>query len=145
MNEAAVGEICAAALGAGASGLIATNTTLSREGCRSRLARETGGLSGEPLRLAADRMIARVRAAVGPDVPIIGVGGIARLEHVLDKLAAGADLVALFTGMIYGGPFLARRLALALDRELERRGLASVAELVGAGEPREVERLQDAR
>jgi len=145
LDAGAVGEICAAALEAGAAGFIATNTTLSREGCRSPQAGEAGGLSGEPLRPAADRMIARIRGVVGRDVPIIGVGGVARIEHVLDKLAAGADLVSLYTGLVYEGPFLPKRLARALDGEIERRGVGSVADLVGDGSTEAAELRATAR
>lgn len=133
LAEDGVAEICAAALSAGAAGFIATNTTLSREGASGPHANEAGGLSGAPVRERSNRMISRIRFVVGPDVPIIGVGGVSSLEGVLEKLEAGADLVAVYTGLIYEGPFLARRLALELDRELARRGCRSVSELVGAG------------
>lgn len=131
--EDGIAELCASALSAGAHGFIATNTTLAREGLRSEHAAEAGGLSGAPLRERANRILARMRFVVGPDVPIIGVGGVFSLDDVLEKLAAGADLVALYTGMIYEGPLLAARLARALDRELQARGCGSVADLVGAG------------
>lgn len=133
LPEDGVAEICAAALSAGAEGFIATNTTLSRDGARGPHTTEAGGLSGAPLRERANRIIARIRFVVGPDVPLIGIGGVSTLAHVLEKLHAGADLIGLYTGLIYEGPWLARRLATDLDRELSRRGCRSVAELVGAG------------
>jgi dihydroorotate dehydrogenase len=108
--------ICAAALDGGASGFIATNTTLLRPGCTSRGAAEAGGLSGAPLRARATDVVARVRAACGPGVPLIGVGGVASADDVREKLDAGANLVALYTALVYEGPFLARRLAAQLGR-----------------------------
>lgn len=133
LAEEDVAGICTAAQTAGAEGFIATNTTISREGVEGPGASEAGGLSGAPLKDRANRILARMRWVVGPDVPIIGVGGVASLDDALGKLAAGADLVALYTGLVYEGPVLARRLALELDAELQRRGCRSVAELVGPG------------
>lgn len=107
-------EVCRAALDGGAAGFIATNTTLARPGCTSPAAAEAGGLSGAPLRARATEVLRHVRDACGSGVPVIGVGGIGSADDVREKLAAGADLVALYTAMVYEGPFLARRLALAL-------------------------------
>ncbi|MDG2305998.1 MAG: quinone-dependent dihydroorotate dehydrogenase [Candidatus Binatia bacterium] len=145
LAEDGVPEICAAALSAGAEGFIATNTTLSREGIASPLRAEVGGLSGAPLRERSTRILSRIRFVVGPDVPIIGIGGIFTVEDVIAKLDAGADLVSLYTGMIYEGPLLARRLAIQLDRELARRGCNSVTELVGAGAKEAAAVAADAR
>lgn len=111
-----VPPICAAARDGGAAGFIATNTTVTRPGCSSAAAAETGGLSGPPLRARATEVLRRVRAAVGDGVPIIGVGGVGSAADVREKLAAGADLVALYTALIYEGPLLPRRLARALRR-----------------------------
>jgi len=121
LPDAAVGDACRAALEGGAAGFIAGNTTLTRPGCRSPLQAESGGLSGAPLRARSNELVALVRTAAGPGVPIIGVGGVMTLPDVLDKLAAGADLVALYSGLVFEGPFLASRLARELDAELARR------------------------
>ena len=133
LAEEGLAEICAAALAAGAAGFIATNTSLGRKGLGSRARDEAGGVSGAPLRTLSNRVIARIRFVVGPDVPIIGVGGVSTVEDVIAKLEAGADLVALYTGLIFEGPLLASRLAKELDLELEGRGVPSVADLVGDG------------
>lgn len=109
-----VPAICAAAREGGASGFIATNTTVTRPGCASPAAAETGGLSGPPLRDRATEVLRRVRDAVGSGVPIIGVGGVTTVDDAREKLAAGADLVALYTALIYEGPLLPRRLARGL-------------------------------
>ena len=120
--------ICAAARDGGAAGFIATNTTITRPGCTSPAAAETGGLSGAPLRARATDVLRRVRDAVGDGVPIIGVGGVTTSDDVHEKLAAGADLVALYTALIYEGPLLPRRLA---------RGISPTAVRVSASVPRE--------
>jgi dihydroorotate dehydrogenase len=110
-----VPAICAAALEGGASGFIASNTTLARPGCTSAAAAEAGGLSGQPLRARATELVARVRATCGAGVALIGVGGVATPADVREKLDAGADLVELYTALVYEGPLLARRLVAALD------------------------------
>ena len=84
-----------------ASGMICTNTT----------AHPDGGLSGAPLMEKSTRVLARVRQHVGAGYPLIGVGGVFTRDDVRAKLAAGADLVQLYTGFVYGGPLVARRLA----------------------------------
>jgi dihydroorotate dehydrogenase len=96
-------------------GVIATNTTLSRDGVEGlRHAGETGGLSGAPLRARSDAVIAQLRARLGSGYPIIGVGGIVDAAAARAKLDAGADLVQLYTGLIYRGPRLIAECAQAL-------------------------------
>ncbi|MFN6360059.1 MAG: quinone-dependent dihydroorotate dehydrogenase [Burkholderiales bacterium] len=88
-------------------GVIATNTTLAREQVKdSAHAAEVGGLSGAPLLEASNKVISRLRSALGPDFPIIGVGGILSKEDALQKIKAGANLVQIYTGLIYKGPKL---------------------------------------
>ena len=88
-------------------GVIATNTTLSREAVQGMPhADETGGLSGAPVREASNRVIAQLRGALGPDYPIIGVGGILDAADAIAKVRAGADAVQMYTGLIYRGPGL---------------------------------------
>ena len=95
--------------------MIATNTTLSREAVRGLPhGEETGGLSGAPVREASNSVIRQLRAALGPHYPIIGVGGIMRAQDALEKRQAGADLVQIYTGLIYQGPALVKEVALAL-------------------------------
>jgi dihydroorotate dehydrogenase len=91
----------------GVDGVIATNTTLSREAVHGMPhADETGGLSGAPVREASNRVIAQLRGALGPDYPIIGVGGILDAADAIAKVRAGADAVQMYTGLIYRGPGL---------------------------------------
>jgi dihydroorotate dehydrogenase len=110
----------------GMDGVIATNTTVSRDAVAGLVhAEELGGLSGAPVRAASSRVISRLRQRLGRGFPIIGVGGILRAEDAVEKLHAGADLVQLYTGLIYRGPGLVRECALALAREANRGGTAS--------------------
>jgi dihydroorotate dehydrogenase len=96
-----------------AQGVVATNTTISREGLRHDPA-EAGGLSGQPLLRRSTEILHRVRELAGPGYPLIGVGGIFTADDAQEKLDAGADLVQAYTGFIYQGPFFARRIAGAL-------------------------------
>ncbi|MEA2164673.1 MAG: dihydroorotate dehydrogenase [Thermoanaerobaculia bacterium] len=89
-----------------ADGMICTNTTIARPFAAS----EAGGLSGVPLMTPSTSVLARVRARVGPSFPLIGVGGIFTADDVRAKLAAGADLVQVYTGFVYEGPMIVRRL-----------------------------------
>ncbi len=96
-------------------GVIATNTTLARDAVRGlRHAEEAGGLSGAPVFEASNRVIARLRAALGAGYPIIGVGGVMSAADARAKIDAGADLVQIYTGLIYHGPALVAQAAQAL-------------------------------
>ena len=98
----------------GIAGVIATNTTISREGLVSENKAETGGLSGKPLRKRATEVIRFLSEKSNKAFPIIGVGGIHSAEDALEKLDAGASLVQLYTGFIYEGPQLIRDINLKL-------------------------------
>ncbi|GAA5160063.1 quinone-dependent dihydroorotate dehydrogenase [Viridibacterium curvum] len=88
-------------------GVIATNTTIGREGVEGlRNATETGGLSGAPVREKSTRVVRELASRLAGELPIIGVGGITEGAHAAEKIAAGASLVQLYTGFIYGGPGL---------------------------------------
>ena len=98
-------------------GVIATNTTLSREAVKGlKHEGEAGGLSGGPVLEASNRVIAQLRAELGKNYPIIGVGGVLSGEDAKSKIAAGADLVQIYTGLIYKGPGLVSEVAKALKR-----------------------------
>jgi dihydroorotate dehydrogenase len=96
------------------AGVIATNTTLSREGLSSEHRNETGGLSGKPVKDRSTEVIRFLSEKSGKSFPIIGVGGIHSPEDATEKLDAGADLVQLYTGFIYEGPGLVKRINKAL-------------------------------
>ena len=88
-------------------GVVATNTTLARDAVKGlKHAQETGGLSGAPVLAMSNRVIAQLRTELGPDFPIIGVGGILSAADALSKIKAGADVVQIYTGLIYKGPQL---------------------------------------
>ena len=115
LDEAQLGAIAEALRRHGVDGVIATNTTLAREAVRGLPhAEEAGGLSGAPLAAASNRVIAALRARLGPGYPIIGVGGILSGADAVAKLRAGADAVQLYTGLIYRGPALVGEVAQAL-------------------------------
>lgn len=93
-------------------GVIATNTTVHRDGVElSPLAAETGGLSGRPLRKRATEMIKKLHGLLGDNIPIIGCGGIASAEDAQEKMAAGASLLQVYTGLVYQGPALIREIS----------------------------------
>ncbi|MGA7617071.1 MAG: quinone-dependent dihydroorotate dehydrogenase [Thermoanaerobaculia bacterium] len=107
-----------------ADGMIATNTTISREGL-VREVEQSGGLSGKPLFERSTAILRLLRKRVGPEYPLVGVGGIFSVEDAAEKIAAGADLVQAYTGFIYQGPAFASKLV---------RGLAG--RMAGKGGPR---------
>ncbi|WP_368855043.1 quinone-dependent dihydroorotate dehydrogenase [Pantoea sp. 18069] len=99
----------------GMDGVIATNTTIRREAVQGMAhADEAGGLSGAPVREASNHVIRQLRAALGPNYPIIGVGGIMSADDAVEKIRAGADVVQIYSGLIYEGPALVQRAARAI-------------------------------
>ncbi|MBB3637044.1 quinone-dependent dihydroorotate dehydrogenase [Variovorax atrisoli] len=118
LDEVQVAVIAATLKRHGMDGVIATNTTLARDAVKGLPhAEEAGGLSGAPVREASNRVIAQLRAALGAGFPIIGVGGILSGADATAKIAAGADVVQIYTGLIYRGPALVREAAQALLRD----------------------------
>ncbi|HWH73565.1 MAG TPA: quinone-dependent dihydroorotate dehydrogenase [Methylibium sp.] len=116
LDETQVGVIAATLQRHAIDGVIATNTTLARDAVQGLPhAGETGGLSGAPVAEASNRVIRALRAALGPGYPIIGVGGVLSGADARAKRAAGADLVQLYTGLIYRGPALVTEVARALQ------------------------------
>ena len=102
----------------GIDGVIATNTTLSREAVQGQKhAEEAGGLSGAPLHARSLEVISRLRAKLGVDFAIIGVGGVMSGQHAAEKMAAGANAVQLYTGLIYRGPSLVSECAREIGRQ----------------------------
>jgi len=121
LDEAQVAGIARALQQHAMDGVIATNTTVERAAvAHLRHAQETGGLSGAPVYEASNRVIRLLRAALGPAFPIIGVGGILSADDAVGKIAAGADLVQIYTGLIYQGPALAQQAAAAIRARARR-------------------------
>jgi len=133
LDDDALAAICDAALEAGIDGMVVSNTTLARDGLRdTRHAAEAGGLSGRPLFARSTAMLRKVRERVGRKLVLIGVGGVDSAETAFAKVAAGADLVQVYTGLIYRGPRLPVEIAEGLLRILDRRGFATIADAVGS-------------
>ena len=98
-------------------GVVATNTTLSRDAVQGLAhAQETGGLSGAPVLAMSNRVIAQLRRALGAGFPIIGVGGILSAQDAVSKIKAGADVVQIYTGLIYQGPALVKEAAALIKK-----------------------------
>lgn len=111
------------------AGMIATNTTLSRQGLRHSTT-EPGGLSGQPLKSRSTAVI-RLLHHHAPQLPIIGVGGIASAADAWEKITAGASLLQLYTGWIYEGPWLIPQILRGLEAYLDQYGLQTLTEAIG--------------
>ncbi len=131
LTENEIGEIASVAIASGIDAIIATNTTLSRDGLQSMHAQQAGGLSGAPLFIRSTQVLARLSQLTDGKLPLIGVGGIGSAEQAYIKIKAGASAVQLYTAMIYKGLSLAADIARGLDLLLERDGFANVADAVG--------------
>ncbi len=116
LDEPQIAAIAAALRRHGMDGVIATNTTVARDAVQGlRHAQETGGLSGAPVREKSNAVVRQLRAALGKEFPIIGVGGIMSAQDAVDKIRAGADVVQIYTGLIYQGPALVAQAARAIQ------------------------------
>lgn len=113
-------------------GIIATNTTTSRVGLQTEV-KEEGGLSGAPLRRRSTEMIREVHRLSDGRIPIIGVGGVFTADDAWEKFQAGASLVQLYTGFIYGGPATVSEINEGLVELLEQNGYEHLADVVGSG------------
>ena len=133
LSDAELSEIADVARASGLSGIIATNTTLDRDGLHGPHAQEKGGMSGAPLFEKSTRVLARLSQLTAGDLPLIGVGGVARAEQAYAKIRAGASAVQLYSSLVYDGLSLVARIAQGLDDLLARDGFANVADAVGTG------------
>jgi dihydroorotate dehydrogenase len=124
-------EIVEVAIASGLAGIVATNTTLSRDGLQSPHKAEAGGLSGAPLFEKSTRVLATLSKLTDGKLPLVGVGGISTADQAYAKIRAGASAVQLYTAMVYGGLSLAADIARGLDKLLARDGFSSVADAVG--------------
>ena len=117
LDEAQIEVIAATLQRHAMDGVVATNTTLNREAVKGMThAEEAGGLSGAPVLAASNRVISQLRAALGTGFPIIGVGGVMSGADAVSKIQAGADLVQIYTGLIYKGPALVTEAAKAIQQ-----------------------------
>nr|ADN17254.1 dihydroorotate dehydrogenase [Gloeothece verrucosa PCC 7822] len=121
------------------AGIIATNTTISREGLKTQILKatgkdireEAGGISGMPLQKRSTEIIRFIWQQTGGQLPIIGVGGIFTPLDAWEKIAAGASLLQVYTGWIYEGPWMVPNILQGLVAKLEEHGLSSLSEAVG--------------
>ena len=113
------------------SGIIATNTTVKREGLSESGAEYEGGLSGAPLRTQSNEIIRMTYRLTNGTLPIIGVGGVFTAEDAWEKICAGASLIQIYTGFIYEGPSIARRINEGLRQIVSKEGFVSLDEAVG--------------
>ena len=122
------------------AGIIATNTTIRRDGLKTQILPETGkpiteeagGISGLPVRERSTEVIRFIWQYTKGELPIIGVGGIFTAEDAWEKIAAGASLIQVYTGWVYEGPWMVRRILQGLLQKLEERGFSSISEAVGS-------------
>jgi len=112
--------------------LIVSNTTLDRSGLKDKKqASEAGGLSGKPLFTKSTKVLANMRQRLGPDMPLIGVGGVSSASDVIAKMEAGASLVQIYTGLIYEGPCLPTKIMEGLSAHLDQHKIGHISDIVG--------------
>jgi dihydroorotate dehydrogenase len=137
LADADVDAVADLALELRLDGIIATNTTISREGLRTDARRVAelgaGGVSGAPLKARSLAVLERLRSRVGDRLVLISAGGIATVDDAWERIRAGATLLQLYTALIYEGPSLPRRLAAGLAARAESEGFQSVQQAVGSG------------
>jgi dihydroorotate dehydrogenase len=118
------------------SGIVASNTTIGRPETRNhhlqKIYSETGGLSGRPLRQRSNELIRRIYKQTHGALPIIGVGGIFDADDALAKIFSGASLVQIYTGLVYEGPGVVKRIVAGLKKRLAEEGFAELKNAVGA-------------
>ena len=114
LSESEIEDVLAAIASAGLDGIIATNTTIGREGVAERYRVLKGGLSGAPLRNRSTEVVRYIARHTAGRLPIVGVGGVAGATDAIEKLDAGAMLVQVYTGLIYAGPSLVKQINRAL-------------------------------
>ena len=123
-------EIIECCLEAKVSGLIATNTTFSRDGLKAQT-EEAGGLSGSPLKSRALEVVSHIYTSTNGHLPIMGVGGIFNAKDVIDFLQAGASVVQIYTALVYEGPVVVKKINSDLVRIIEKTGAKSIADFIG--------------
>lgn len=124
------------------AGIIATNTTIQRSGLKTQIIQKTGnpvteeagGISGAPVRQRSTEVIRFIYKETQGQLPIIGVGGVFTADDAWEKITAGASLVQVYTGWIYQGPWMVRRILEGLCTKLEQQGFTTLAEAVGSGQ-----------
>ena len=130
-SEREIGDIVDTAMEFGVNGIIATNTTVSREELTSTFKNERGGLSGRPLVQKSLDTIRTIYKISKGTLPIVGVGGVFNAEDVVRKMQVGASLIQVYTGLVYEGPGMIKTINKDLVVYIEREGLDNISEIVG--------------
>lgn len=133
LTDEQLDELADFAVQARLDGLIATNTTISREGLHAPadVLERPGGVSGAPLKARSVEVLRRLRARVGDQVLLVSIGGVETAADVLERVRAGATLVQGYTGFVYGGPLWPRRINAELAEAVRAAGVATIQDLVG--------------
>ena len=139
LEEDAIADVLNLAKNYQLSGIIATNTTIQRDMLKTQrleatgksVTEEAGGISGAPLRQRSTEVIRFIHQQTQGQLPIIGVGGIFTAEDAWEKITAGASLIQVYTGWVYEGPWMVRRILEGLVHKLEEKGMAKISEAVG--------------
>ncbi|MBD1808136.1 quinone-dependent dihydroorotate dehydrogenase [Microcoleus sp. FACHB-SPT15] len=139
LEEDAIADVLNLAKNYQLSGIIATNTTIRRDMLKTQrieatgksVTEEAGGISGAPLRQRSTQVIRFIHQQTQGQLPIIGVGGIFTAEDAWEKITSGASLIQVYTGWIYEGPWMVRRILEGLLHKLEEKGLTKISEAVG--------------
>ncbi|MCL6458312.1 MAG: quinone-dependent dihydroorotate dehydrogenase [Gorillibacterium sp.] len=134
LTDAELEAIAENALMSGVSGIIAANTTILRDGLTHPNAKETGGLSGRPLTLRSNEMVRRLYKITQGRIPIIGSGGIFTADDAYERIRSGANMVEIFTSVIYEGPEITRKINQGIVRRMHSDGFTSIAQAVGTAE-----------
>ncbi|WP_040951596.1 quinone-dependent dihydroorotate dehydrogenase [Gorillibacterium massiliense] len=132
LTDGELEQVTETIMGSGVSGIIATNTTISRDGLTNVNAKETGGLSGKPLTARSTEVVRKLYSLTEGALPIVGSGGIFTAQDAYDRIRAGASLVEVYTALIYEGPGINRKLNRGLLELLERDGFTRLSQAVGA-------------
>ena len=135
LESSALEEVVDVCVGCSVAGIIATNTTISRDTLSSRI-EEAGGLSGAPLRAKSLRVVEFLAQTIAGRMALIGVGGVSSGSDVLAMLAAGASMVQIYTGLVYEGPGLIRAINHELISFMDTQGCRTLQEAAGAWQER---------
>lgn len=132
LNESSIDEICECVQSSTIDGLVVSNTTISRTGLRTST-EEMGGLSGQPLFERSTIVLAKIRLRIGNNLPIIGIGGIDSAAKAWEKMEAGANLLQLYTGMVYQGATLANTICAGLSDKLKSSEYSQIQAVTNSG------------
>jgi dihydroorotate dehydrogenase len=133
LDDWALDEVLTGAIDGGVDGFIFSNTTIDRSVLADHHSDLPGGVSGKPLRAKANELLQKAHKHLGTssNLPLIGVGGISSANDIVERMRAGASLVQIYTGFVYGGPGLPARILRDLSAYCDREGLNSISEITG--------------